>query len=89
MFIQDFKIKIYAVPLYMIIKGDKLVLNLVPVLSMVLVLVLNLTTITVLVQLCTQLYNRTTSTSVKVRFWGKLTVFKRRCCIGTLTAVLV
>ena len=47
MFIQDFKIKICAVPLYMIIKGDKLVLNLVPVLSMV--LVLNLTTISTFV----------------------------------------
>ena len=49
MFIQDFKIKICVVPLYMIIEGDKLVLKLVPVLSMVLVLALNLTTITTVV----------------------------------------
>jgi hypothetical protein len=49
MCIHDFKIKICAVTLYMIIKGDTFVLNLVPVLSMVLVLVLNLTTISTVV----------------------------------------
>jgi hypothetical protein len=50
MFIQDFNIKICAVPLYMIIKfytGNSLVLNLAPVLSMV------LTTIAMILEYCT------------------------------------
>ena len=68
MLIQDFKIKICAVSLYMIIKGDKLVLhvNLVPVLSMVLnlVLVLNLTTIRTVVLVSG--YRRTSTSTTAI-----------------------